>query len=94
MNERDSFEQLRVGFLSDGRFFSVEAGLRKRSGWKAWIACIPGDQPGIGSQPPVLKVAGYKEELRRWAEKLTIEEIEQLVDNVSPSSSASSAPPT
>ncbi len=84
MNETSSFEQLRSGFLSDGRFFSVEAARRKHSEWKAWIACVPGDQPGIGSQQPVLKIAGYKEELRKWAEKLTIEEIEQLVDNVRP----------
>ncbi len=84
MNETSSFDQLRSGFLSDGRFFSVEAARRKHSDWKAWIACVPGDQPGIGSQPPVLKVAGYKEELRKWAENLTIEEIEQLVDNVRP----------
>ena len=85
MNDTDSFEQLRSGFLNDGRFFSVEAARRKHSDWKAWIACVPGDQPGVGSQPPVLKVAGYKEQLRKWAEKLTIEEIEQLVDNVRPS---------
>ncbi len=85
MDEKRSFEQLRSGFLSDGRFFSVEAARRKHSEWKAWIACVPDDQPGIGSQQPVLKIAGYKEELRKWAEKLTIEEIEQLVDNVGPS---------
>ncbi len=85
MNETSSFEQLRSGFLSDGRFFSVETARRKHSEWKAWIACVPGDQPGTGSQPPVLKIAGYKEELRKWAEKLTIEEIEQLVDDVRPS---------
>ena len=85
MDEKSSFEQLRSGFLSDGTFFSVEAARRKHSEWKAWIACVPGDQPGIGSQPPVLKVAGYKEELCKWAEKLTIEEIEQLVDNAGPS---------
>ncbi len=84
MNETSSFEQLRSGFLSDGRFFSVEAARRKHSEWKAWIACVPGHQPGIGSQPPVIKVAGYKEELRKWAENLTIEEIEQLVDDVGP----------
>ncbi len=85
MNEKNSFEQLRSGFLSDGRFFSVEAARRKHSDWKAWIACVPGDPPGAGSQPRVLKVAGYKEELRKWAENLTIEEIEQLVDDVRPS---------
>ena len=85
MNETSSFDQLRSGFLSDGRFFSVEAARRKHSAWKAWIACVPGDPPGAGSQPRVLKVAGYKEELRRWAEKLTVAEIEQLVDNVRPS---------
>ena len=85
MNDASSFEQLRSGFLNDGRFFSVEAARRKHSDWKAWIACVPGDQPGIGSQPPVLKVAGYREERRQWAEELTSEEIEQLVDNVRPS---------
>ncbi len=86
MDENIPFEQLRSGFLSDGRFFSVEAARRKHSDWKAWIACLPGYPPGTRSQPPpVLKVAAYKEELRKWAENLTIEEIEQLVDNVGPS---------
>ncbi len=85
MNETSSFEQLRSGFLSDCRFFSVEAARRKHSEWKAWIACVHGDKPSTGSQQPVLKVAGYKEELRKWAEELTIEEIEHLVDNVRPS---------
>ena len=72
---------LRSGFLSDGTYYSVEVSRRKHMEWEARIACIPGDQLGVGRQSPVLKVAGYKEELRKWAGKLNIEEIEQLVDN-------------
>ncbi len=79
MDEKRPFEVLRSGFLSDGTFYSVEASRRKHMEWEAWIARIPGDQLGVGCHPPAVKVGSYKEELCRWAEKLTVAEVEQLI---------------
>jgi len=64
-------EVLRSGFLADGRFFSVEV-VAHRSRWEARLVCVPGEFSRS------LKISPSKQELSNWAEKLTIEEIEQL----------------
>jgi hypothetical protein len=69
-----NFELVRSGFLSDGRFYSIEVCPRQYR-WEARIVCVPGEEL---ESPESVRVASYKQELRRWAERLTAEEIEQL----------------
>jgi hypothetical protein len=72
---RPSFEILRSGFLSDGRFYSIEAVRRKGGLWQAGIAIVPGPKIPAPELPPI-RVADYREKLRRWAENLSDQEIE------------------
>ncbi len=69
-----NFELVRTGFLSDGRFYSIEVSPRQYR-WEARLVCVPGEEV---RSPQSVKVASYKQELRRWAERLTPEEIEEL----------------
>lgn len=69
-----NFELVRSGFLSDGRFYSIEVSPR-RYRWEARIVCVPGEEL---ESPESVRIASYKQELRRWAERLTPEEIEEL----------------
>ena len=72
---RPSFEILRSGFLSDGRFYSIEAVQLKGGAWQAGIAIVPGPKVPAPELPPI-RVANYRQKLRRWAEGLSPEEIE------------------
>jgi hypothetical protein len=69
-----NFELVRSGFLADGRFYSIEVSPRQYR-WEARIVCVPGDEV---ASPDSVRVASYKQELRRWAERLTPDEIEEL----------------
>jgi len=69
-----NFELVRSGFLSDGRFYSIEVSPRQYK-WEARIVCVPGEEL---ESPASVRVASYKQDLRRWAEHLSAEEIEEL----------------
>jgi hypothetical protein len=77
-----SFEILRSGFLSDGRFYSIEAVRLKGGAWQAGIAVVPGAKVSAPDLPPI-RVANYREMLRRWAEGLTSDEIEHYARDFS-----------
>jgi hypothetical protein len=72
--QEKNFELVRTGFLADGRFYSIEVTPRQYR-WEARIVCVPGEEVG---SPESVRIASYKQELRRWAERLTSEEIEEL----------------
>jgi hypothetical protein len=76
IDQEKNFELVRSGFFADGRFYSIEVsphGYR----WEARIVCVPGEKLEL---PQAIKLAGYKQELRRWAERLTVEEIQALAE--------------
>jgi hypothetical protein len=70
--ENSRFEQLRSGFLKDGRFYSIEATPRGLAGWEARIVCVP------GGHERTIQVAADKHRLRLWAERLSPQQIEVL----------------
>ena len=78
MSEKSSLEVLRSGFLSDGRFYSLEVSRLSSGRWEAGIACVPGDRPGQRRSPPLL-TAMSKDVLRTWAATLSTAEIEHFV---------------
>ncbi|MGD2152151.1 MAG: hypothetical protein PVG79_02710 [Gemmatimonadales bacterium] len=79
--EKKQVDILRSGFLTDGRFFSIEAGRMKGGSWGAWMVCVPSEAEVPKDESHALYVAGHKEQLRRWAEDLSEEEIEGLAEN-------------
>lgn len=79
--EKKQVDILRSGFLTDGRFFSIEAGRIKGGSWGAWMVCVPSEKIAAKDESNALHVAGHKEQLRRWAEDLSEEEIEGLAEN-------------
>lgn len=72
---------LRSGFLTDGRFFSIEAGRIKGGNWGAWMVCVPSEAEVEKDESHALYVAGRKEQLRRWAEDLSEGDIEGLAES-------------
>ncbi|UCC81504.1 MAG: hypothetical protein JSW46_10825 [Gemmatimonadota bacterium] len=78
--EKDHVDILRSGFLTDGRFFSIEAGRVKGGNWGAWMVCVPSEAEVEKDETRALYVAGRKEQLRRWAEDLSEEDIEGLAE--------------
>lgn len=72
---------LRSGFLTDGRFFSIEAGRVKGGNWGAWMVCVPSESEVEKDESHALYVVDRKEQLRRWADELSEEEIEGLAKN-------------
>ncbi len=66
-------EVLRSGFLADGRFFSVEV-IAHQLRWEARLVCVPGEFTRT------LKISSSKGELSRWADTLSMEEIEKLAN--------------
>ncbi len=78
--EKKQVDILRSGFLTDGRFFSIEAGRVKGGSWGAWMVCVPSETEVEKDEPHALYVADRKEQLRRWAEDLSDEEIEGLAE--------------
>lgn len=79
--EKKRVDILRSGFLADGRFFSIEAGRVKGGNWGAWMVCVPSEAEVQKDESNALYVVGRKEQLRRWAEDLSEEDIEGLVAN-------------
>ena len=71
---------LRSGFLTDGRFFSIEAGRLKGGSWGAWMVCVPSKAPVQKDESRAVHVAGRKDLLRRWAEQLSEQEIEGFAE--------------
>ena len=89
-NRERHLEVLRSGFLTDGRFYSVEVS-RKGGRWEAGIACVPGDRPGRRRSPALL-TAISKDVLRGWAATLTVSEIENFVQTYYPADAAAGRP--
>ena len=82
-HEKLSLEVLRSGFLSDGRFYSLEVSRLSGGRWEAGIACVPGDRPGERRSPTLL-TAISKDVLHTWAATLTTAEIEQFIKTYYP----------
>ena len=78
-----SLEVLRSGFLSDGRFYSLEVSSLSGGRWEAGIACVPGDRPGQRRSPTLLTTIS-KDVVRTWAATLTAAEIERFVETYYP----------
>ncbi|MGD2216020.1 MAG: hypothetical protein PVJ64_04665 [Gemmatimonadales bacterium] len=78
--EKKQVDILRSGFLTDGRFFSIEAGRVKGGNWGAWMVCVPSEAEVRKDETHALHVTGRKELLRRWADELSEEEIEGLAE--------------
>ncbi len=70
-------EILRSGFLADGRFYSIEAGRLKGGRWGAWIVCVPGNAEVEKRESRALQVVSRREQLCKWADQLSDEEIER-----------------
>ena len=64
-------EVLRSGFLADGRFFSIEVTSHQLR-YEARLVCVPGEFTRT------LKISSSRQELSRWADGLSTEEIENL----------------
>jgi hypothetical protein len=79
--EKKQVDILRSGFLTDGRFFSIEAGRVKGGNWGAWMVCVPSEAEIRKDESHALYVAGRKELLRRWAEDLSEDDIEGLAES-------------
>ena len=79
--EKDPVQILRSGFLTDGRFFSIEAGRIKGGNWGAWLVCVPSEAEVQKDESHALHVADRKEQLCRWAEDLSEQDIEGLAEN-------------
>lgn len=77
MVQTERFEILRSGFLSDGRFFSIEAVPTGVSEWRTRLVCVP-----RGEQYYVRR-ANSKQSLVGWAAALTEAEIEELAKRCS-----------
>jgi len=71
-----SVESVRSGFLSDGRFYSIEVAPHHLM-WEARVVCVPGGETYRA------KVVCEKQMLQRWAERLSVEDIEALLANSS-----------
>jgi hypothetical protein len=67
-----SAESVRSGFLSDGRFYSIEVAPHHLM-WEARVVCVPGGESYRA------KVVSEKQVLHRWAERLSVEDIEALL---------------
>ena len=67
-----SVELVRSGFLSDGRFYSIEVAPHQLM-WEARVVCVPGGKTYRA------KVVSEKQVLQRWAERLSIEDIEAML---------------
>ncbi len=67
-----SVELVRSGFLNDGRFYSIEVAPHQLM-WEARVVCIPGGQTYRA------EVVSEKHLLQRWANRLTVEDIEALL---------------
>ncbi len=78
--DKDQVEILRSGFLTDGRFFSIEAGRVKGGNWGAWMVCVPSETEVQKDETHALHVADRREQLRRWAEDLSEQDIEGLAE--------------
>jgi hypothetical protein len=79
--DKAQLDILRSGFLTDGRFFSIEAGRIKGGNWGAWMVCVPSEAEVHKDESHALHVADRKEQLRRWADDLSEEDIEGLAEN-------------
>jgi hypothetical protein len=77
-------EILRSGFLSDGRFYSIEAGRLKGGDWGAWMVCVPGGVEIQKDESHALHTASHKELLARWASELSEETIGGFAEGFCP----------
>ena len=67
-------ELVRSGFLSDGRFYSIEVAPHHLM-WEARVVCVPGGETYRA------KIVSEKQVLHRWAERLSVADIETLLAN-------------
>ena len=72
-NEQEAPEELlRSGFLEDGRFFSLELKPHGLAAWDVQMVIVPGEKK------LTVRTGMQKQELRRWAKKLSGDQLQGL----------------
>lgn len=72
-NEQEAPDEVvRSGFLEDGRFFSLELRQHGLAAWDVQMVIVPGEKK------VTVRTGRGKQELRRWARRLTDDDLTVL----------------